>query len=443
MSALARWFNANGYDVAGYDKTSSVLTNELEDEGMEIHYEDSLDLIPEDYKNTIGTLVVLTPAIPADHKEWNWMKSAGYTIMKRSQVLGLLTENMFTVAVAGTHGKTTTSSMVAHVLKHSGLNTAAFLGGITQNYGSNLLLNDPNQPNPVVVVEADEYDRSFLTLRPDVAVINAMDPDHLDIYGTEEAFVAAFNEFVSLIKPNGHLIYREGLPVNAPKQGQRHEQFAGENADYQPLNIRVEQSMFCFDIRSPKGMHTGFRLQMPGEHNVRNAVAAFAVGKSMGLSDDQIRSAIESFKGVKRRFEYHVRGEKAVLIDDYAHHPEELQAFIGAVRMMYPDKKFTLIFQPHLFSRTQDFMAGFIHTLSQADRVLLLEIYPAREQPIPGVTSQAILDKVSIQNKKVVGREELLEEVKKDTNEIFATVGAGDIDRLIPQLTAILKQRNA
>ena len=431
MSALARWFNTNGYKVAGYDRTSTSLTEQLVAEGMDIHFEDDVKLIAGDFKNPANTLAIYTPAVPKEHTELNYFQTNGFSVKKRSEVLGMITEKFFTIAIAGTHGKTTTSTMVAHILRSAGKNCFAFLGGISQNYNTNLLLGDPEKGEQVMVVEADEYDRSFLTLSPDIAVINSMDADHLDIYGAHDEVEKSFNEFVRKLKPIGKLIYKGGLPVAAPLPGQTFYCFGSEVCAYRATNIRIEGAEFIFDVETTFEVVKGVRLQVPGFHNVQNALAAFAVTRQLGIKTDKIKEALASFKGVKRRFEYIVKRNDFVYIDDYAHHPEEIKAFLSSVKALYKDKKVTAVFQPHLYSRTRDFMDGFAESLSMADQLILMEIYPARELPIAGVTSASLLDKVTSKEKMLASKEALLSKIKETETDVLVTIGAGDIDKFV------------
>jgi UDP-N-acetylmuramate--alanine ligase len=437
MSALARWFNANGYKVAGYDRTCTMLTSALEQEGMDVHYEDNVKLISAEFFRE-DALVVYTPAIPKDHTELNYFISKGSPVKKRSEVLGMITEKMFTVAVSGTHGKTTTSSMIAHILRSAEKDCSAFLGGITQNYNTNLLLNKEKNAEGIVVVEADEYDRSFLKLHPDVAVITSMDPDHLDIYTDEADFRKTFNMFAAQVKTNGCLIFQGGLTLDPPKKSQQYISFGTKSSLYRAESIRVENAEFVFDIVSADEKVDNVKVQVPGHHNIQNALAAFIAGRKVGIPADEIKKALHSFKGVKRRFEYHVRRKEVIYIDDYAHHPTELNAFIHAVRTLYPSKTLTLIFQPHLYSRTRDFMEGFAESLSKVDQLILMEIYPARELPIEGITAQALLDKVKSGNKTLASKSDLMEKVQNADTDIIATVGAGDIDTFIEPIKQLL-----
>lgn len=440
MSAIARWFNANGVIVMGYDKTPTRLTDELISEGIDIHFEDDIAHVVGSNLDKETTLVVLTPAIPKDHKEWNYLKEQGYTIKKRSEVLGILTKDNFTIAVAGTHGKTTTSSMIAHVLKHCGLDISAFLGGITANYNSNLIIGEKSAP---VVVEADEFDRSFLTLFPSIAVVTSTDADHLDIYGKHEELKRTFNLFVNQIRENGQLFYQESLDLEVPKTV-RSDGYSSKNKGLHfAENIHSDQGISVFDFVS-KGFGKRIdkiRLQIPGFHNIENAVAAISVAIQMGISEDRIKNGIESFLGVRRRFEYVLRNEKHVYIDDYAHHPTEISAFLTSVKSIYPLKHLTVIFQPHLFTRTRDFLDGFAESLSLADTLLLLDIYPARELPIEGITSQVVFEKVTISDKHICSKSNLMELVKELKNkDLIVTVGAGDIDTFVLPIKQYLNE---
>lgn len=444
MSALARWFNTNGYQVAGYDRTPSSLTDQLEAEGIAVHYEDEVNAIPTAFREKVSDiLVVYTPAVPANSKELNFFRENGHSLKKRSQVLGLLTQNLFTIAVAGTHGKTTTSSMVAHVLKASGNDCTAFLGGITQNYQTNLLLsNARSTEESVVVVEADEYDRSFLTLYPDIAIINSVDPDHLDIYGDPDAVTSSYNEFIRQIKPGGKLVVKKGLPLTFPKDNIRVFEFSGsEEADFRALNIRIKDASFWFDVQTPDSFIPDVQLQVPGFHNVENALAAMAVAIQIGIPVDKIKEAICTFKGVKRRFEYIIKSTYLVYIDDYAHHPAEVEALLKSVRALYPDKKISAVFQPHLYTRTRDFADGFASSLSLADQVLLLDIYPARELPIEGVSSQLIFDRITSPEKIMCSKNNLLEYLNNSKIEVLITMGAGDIDQCITPIKELFSNK--
>ena len=444
MSALARWFKANGHSVSGYDKTETPLTLALQAEGIAVHYTDEVANIPAEIQaNKAQTLVVLTPAIPADSREWAWLQAQGYDIRKRSQVLGVLTQGKPTIAVAGTHGKTTTSSMVAHLLHHAGVDAGAFLGGIAVNLGSNLLL--PKSPDAPVVVEADEYDRSFLTLHPDVAIVTSTDADHLDIYGTKEALVESFCQFVAQLKPGGTLLLnhtaddRVAAAAPAGTRVLRYGLIAAQGPDLFAGDITPEGHQFHFDLHGPLGVVAGLQLAVPGFHNVENMLAAAAVAQLFGVDENALREAVAAYRGVKRRFEFIVPGPDKVYVDDYAHHPREIEAFLRSLRALYPVKKLRVIFQPHLFTRTRDFAEGFSQSLSLADEVVLLAIYPARELPLPGVTSEMLLEKIMAPKKSIQTKAEVLANAsQEDDFEVLATVGAGDIDTLVPELKAIL-----
>lgn len=443
MSALARWFGVNGYTVAGYDKTPSALTQALEAEGMVIHFTEDVDQIPAPFReNPAQTLVIYTPAVPKTHAEYIYLTEQGFVLQKRSQVLGLLAGQMKTVAIAGTHGKTTTSSMVAHILRHAGVNCAAFLGGITNNYGTNFLLNEPSDDlkSVVCVVEADEFDRSFLTLFPQLAVVTSTDADHLDIYGAHDAVLESFSKFVSQITPDGVLFMKKGLSLAEHTKADVRE-YALEEGDYHSSNLRIEDASFVFDLVHKAGIIADVKLTVPGFHNVENAVAAGAVALELGVPAEAIRLALNNYRGVRRRFEYVLKTDKAVLIDDYAHHPAEVMAFLSSVKALYPDRELTAIFQPHLFSRTRDFADGFAESLSIADHVLLLDIYPARELPIEGVTSDLILRNVQSKTRKQCNKAELPGVVREMKPSLLVTIGAGDIDQMLPSLKSTLEDQ--
>lgn len=435
MSALARYFLANGHSVAGYDRTESELTDKLQSEGAVIHFSDDVNVIPDAYKNQENTVVVYTPAIPSSHTELNYFKENGFELLKRSQMLGRITEDTFCIAVAGTHGKTTTSTMIAHVLKHAGMKVNAFLGGVSANYYTNLLLDKDAE---YTVVEADEFDRSFLTLKPNIAVVTSTDPDHLDIYGNHDEMKVTFQEFVGKIVSGGLLIQRNGLGLKSDKSI---TYAIDENADAVTSNVFVNNGAFHFDFDFKNNSITDLQLGMPGRHNVENATAATVVGKELNISEEKIRAALKSFRGVQRRFETIFHSNKVVYIDDYAHHPTEISAAIDSAKMLYPNRKLTVVFQPHLYTRTRDFIEGFAASLSKADEIILLDIYPARELPIDGVSSQALLDKIDNHNKKLVTKEELVEELKSKGVDVLMTLGAGDIDRLISPIKAMLEEK--
>ena len=440
MSALARWFNTNGFAVAGYDKTATPLTETLESEGITVCYDDAVEQVPAAFlENSDETLVVFTPAIPDGHRQMDYFRARGYTMQKRSQVLGWITQNLKTVGVAGTHGKTTTSSMVAHLLRAAGVNCTAFLGGIAQNYGTNFLLNEPTEKagEVVCVVEADEFDRSFLTLHPDLAIVTSTDADHLDIYGEHSALLNSFRNFVGQVKPGGVLFMREGLELATGTKAEVWE-YALHSGSYRSDNLRIEKARFVFDIVYPEGVIENIAMRVPGYHNVENAIVASAVALWLGVTPEQIRTGLASYRGVKRRFEYIIEHDNLVFIDDYAHHPTEIEAFLLSVRALYPGRHITAIFQPHLFTRTRDFADGFAASLGLADRLLLLDIYPAREQPIAGVTSEMLLEKVNLPDKIIISKENVAHKLETLDIEVLVTIGAGDIDRLVPPIAQLL-----
>jgi UDP-N-acetylmuramate--alanine ligase len=437
MSAIARYFNHAGIPVYGYDKTSTVLTKQLEAEGVQIHYSDDVNYVQSLNLSPNDTLVVLTPAIPKDHGEWAWLKENGYTILKRSQVLGVLSSSFKTAGVAGTHGKTTTSTMLAHLLKQSKVDCSAFLGGISSNYQSNLLLPsiDVSQ-NSWLVVEADEFDRSFLTLHPSVSIITSTDADHLDIYGEHSALKDSFLAYANRLVEGGSIYVKYGLDLVQELKGNVFTYGLNENADVFAFNIRINGDEHIFDLNYKGQVIININLGIPGLHNIENSVAASAVALELGVSEDELKSALSSFKGVKRRFEYIIKQKNQVFIDDYAHHPEELRAILGSVKRMYPDKKLVAAFQPHLFTRTRDFADGFAETLSMADELYLLDIYPARELPIEGVNSQMIIDKMSSTNKHLISKQDLVKTIVEQKPELFLILGAGDIDTLVEPIKA-------
>lgn len=442
MSALIRYFLAKGKKVAGYDRTPSSLTAELIEEGATIHYEENVSLIPDDCKNPETTLVVYTPAIPECHAELCYFKDNGFEVMKRARVLGEITRCARGLCVAGTHGKTTTSSMVAHLLKQSHVDCNAFLGGILKNYDSNLMLSDKSD---LTVIEADEFDRSFHWLTPYMAVVTAVDADHLDIYGTVDAYRESFEHFTSLIRPDGCLIVKKGLDMTPRLQsGTRlYTYSATDEADFYARNIRIGNGDIVFDFVAPDVCINDIKLGVPMKVNIENGVAAMALAWLNGTTEEEIRCGMASFAGPVRRFDFHLKKDNIVFLDDYAHHPAELKASILSVKELYPEKKVTGIFQPHLYTRTRDFAADFAASLSLLDELVLLDIYPAREAPIPGVTSQIIFDKVTIPNKRMIHKEELLELVRKEDNwEVVLMLGAGDIDRLIEPVKQILEKKS-
>jgi UDP-N-acetylmuramate--alanine ligase len=451
MSALARYFNAMGKSVSGYDKTQTALTDELVAEGIEVHFDDSIEKIKPEIKNEKSeVLVVLTPAVPKEQSELKYFQKNGYSIKKRSEVLGDITAQSFTIAVAGTHGKTTTSSLIAHILWSSEVDCTAFLGGITQNYGTNLLLSERlkkkrSRIKPIIIVEADEYDRSFLTLHPDIAVITSVDADHLDIYGDKKQMEESYSQFANQVKEGGVLIIKKGIDkvLVLERTGKKiHTYSLHQSSDYYARKIAIKKGEYIFDVVTTEQAIRGMVLAVPGKHNVENAVAAVAVAQHMNVFSGNIKNAISTFKGVKRRFEYHVKTNNLVYIDDYAHHPEELRACISAVKEMYPSKKVTGIFQPHLYTRTRDFANEFARSLELLDELILLDIYPAREKPIEGVTSEMLLEKVRTKNKKLVSKKELIKEIKEREVEVLITLGAGDIDTLVEPIKNELMMRS-
>lgn len=432
MSALARYFKFVGKRVAGYDKTPTPLINELVELGIAIHFEDDLNLISEDFKSKENTLVVYTPAVPESHKELQYFIHAGFQVKKRSEVLGIITKDTFCFAVAGTHGKTTTSSILTHLLKETQTPLIAFLGGISEDFNSNFVLEGTEYS----VVEADEYDRSFLQLSPNIACITSMDADHLDIYGTDEELKKSFREFAQKVKPNGKLLVRNGLPMEGITYG------INDASDYCITNLEIEHGTYIFDLKTPEVTLSKVRFNKPGEHNLLNGLAAFAMAVQAISQPYRLAQALSTFKGVQRRFSYQIKESNFVFIDDYAHHPTEIEAIHQAVREMHPNKSVTVVFQPHLFSRTQDFVDGFASSLSKFDCVLLLEIYPAREKPIAGVTSKWLLEKINNPNKKVVEKSALVSEINRSKPEILITMGAGDIGLEVSRLKKELAYAN-
>ena len=430
MSALARYFNSKGVVVSGYDRTSTPLTKELEAEGIDIHYTEDIGKAPKE-----AQLIVYTPAVPANHAELVYYKENGYEVVKRSDVLKLITESSFNICVGGTHGKTTVTSMIAHILRDSGYGCNAFLGGISSNYGTNFWSHERN----VCVVEADEYDRSFLKLAPNVAVITAMDPDHLDIYGTAQEVENAFVQFSQRVKEGGCIVSKHGLSRSSDLISEAKLTYSFDNnaSDVHADAIKVFEGSYYFNVLGKEWKLENVVLHMGGLHNIENSIAAITVAKYLGIEDEKIKNAVASFKGVKRRFEYVVKNEAHVLIDDYAHHPEELRALISGVRSLF-SKKLVMVFQPHLFSRTKDNYKGFAEVLDKCDEVILLPIYPARELPMEGVSSEMILNEMKLENKRIVSKEEFTGWVKQNVPELLVMAGAGDIDTLIEPVKEIL-----
>ena len=435
MSAIARYYNTKGLKVSGYDKTPSDLTRALESEGIEVHYEDNTSYIPKDVEST---LVVYTPAIPKDMGELVYVQNNGYRVIKRSRMLGEIAQDQHCLAVAGTHGKTTTSTLLAHVFNDGGNGCSAFLGGISKNYGTNLLVS----ANDIIVAEADEFDRSFLQLFPDIAVITSMDADHLDIYGDKSHIQEAFKAFASQV--SGHVIIKHGLDISGDDTKAKILTYSYDNpdADFHGSNIRRDEcGYFTFDLDWPGGVIEGCRLGIPGWINTENAIAASAIALTYGMNPEDVRKALGTFQGVKRRFDIHLNTAKCSYIDDYAHHPKEISSAISSMRDIFPGRKLTAVFQPHLFTRTRDFADEFAESLSHVDKLILLDIFPAREEPIPGVTSDIIFDKVTLDQKVLMMKEELMEYLKDEPIDILITFGAGNIDRFIEPITEMLKNR--
>lgn len=441
MSALVRYFLKQGIAVAGYDRTPSELTSRLIEEGAMLHFEEDVNLIPEICRNPSSTLVVYTPAIPADHKELNQFREQGFTIKKRAEVLGLITKDKSGICAAGTHGKTTTSTMTAHLLKQSHIDCNAFLGGISKNYKSNLLLADNSE---YVVIEADEYDRSFLHLEPYVATITSADPDHLDIYGNKENYLEAFAQFTEKIRTDGYLIIHEGLEViPRTKPGVQTFTYGRENGDFHAENIRIGNGTILFDYVSPWQKITDIELGVPVSINIDNGIASMAMAEICGATADELKKGMKSFAGADRRFDFHIKEKNLVLLSDYAHHPDEVKACAKSIKELYSDKKVTVMFQPHLFSRTADFYKEFAESLSLFDKVILVDIYPAREKPIPGVTSKLIYDCLpDNKEKRMCSRADVLKVVKEEKSsiEVLVSLGAGDIENDIHEMKRILTE---
>ncbi|WP_430813030.1 UDP-N-acetylmuramate--L-alanine ligase [Carboxylicivirga sp. RSCT41] len=437
MSAIARFFKYEGLHVAGYDRVSTVLTKELESEGVSIHYEDDVEQIALNYRDKASTLVVYTPAIPDDHTELSYFRNKGFDVRKRAAVLGLISSGMNSVCVAGTHGKTTISSMTAHLYKQSEVGCNAFLGGIVNNYKTNFL---HNANSSYVILEADEFDRSFLHLSPHFALLSAMDADHLDIYGNKESINEAFLEFVDRIEPGGVLLHKAGLDVeDVSDEIEVFTYSIEEKADFSAINIKLIDGLYQFDLKSPFGTIKGLKMGVPALVNVENAVGAIGLALLGGVEADEIKTALPAFEGIRRRFQYRIKSEELVLIDDYAHHPEEINATLKSVKAIYPESNITVVFQPHLYTRTRDFAEGFARSLDVCDRVLLLDIYPARELPIEGVNSAMIAGLMTNKAVKVVSKDGLFEELCREKMEVVLTLGAGDIDKEVPILEEKLK----
>ena len=431
MSAIARYFNSKGIKIFGYDKTPTPLTDALISEGMSIHFDEDISKIPENIN-----LVVITPAVPKSHKELLYFQENGFNIMKRSEVLGIITKNTFTIAIAGTHGKTSVTSILSHILNEANLNIAAFIGGISKNYSSNIILKANSD---ITIVEADEFDRSFLTLHPDIAVITSMDADHLDIYSNKENLHQSFNQFVNQIKKGGKLFINEDLAKNIETNTDIESYGISKNLDNRASNIRTENGFYIFDFYG----NNQIKDIMPGSaayYNIINCIPAIAIAKELKIDDEVIKSALNNYRGVKRRFEYIINTPELSFIDDYAHHPTEIEACIFSVRKLFPNKKITGIFQPHLFSRTRDFADEFAQVLSKFDDIILLDIYPARENPIEGINSEMLLDKIKNTNKILLSKKEVLSKIGNSKIEVLLTIGAGDIDTLIEPIKNILQK---
>ena len=440
MSALLRYFLGKGYNVGGYDKTPSELTERLIEEGALIHYEENVELIQDCFKDKDSTLVVYTPAIPSEHKELVYFRENGFEIEKRAQVLGFLTNKHKGLCVAGTHGKTTTSTMVAHILHQSHVDCNAFLGGISKNYGTNYILSDTSD---YVVIEADEFDRSFHWLRPWATVITATDPDHLDIYGTKEAYLESFRKYTTLIQAGGALIIHKDLEMKADVQeGVTVYEYSRTEGDFHAENIRIGNGEIFFDFVSPKGVVKDVQLGVPVSINIENGVAAMALAQLAGATDEELREGMRSFRGVDRRFDFKLKTDNIVFLSDYGHHPKEIEQSVKSIRELYADKKIAAIFQPHLYTRTRDFYQDFANALSLLDEVFLCDIYPAREEPIPGVTSQLIYDRLRPGIEKyLIHKEQILDVVKKGGFDVLISLGAGDIENFVPEITRILKEK--
>ena len=442
MSALVRYFNHYGKTVHGYDKTETELTKQLQAEGSQLHFQEDVELVKELFSHyrKEEILAIYTPAVPKDHAEFVYLQENGYQLQKRAWVLGEITKQFRTIAIAGTHGKTTTTTLTTHILKTAGINCFAFLGGISQNYNTNLLLGDANDKDAYVVVEADEYDRSFLTLHPYITVITSVDADHLDIYGDKDAMHQTYTQFASQVQKGGFLIVKKNVDNDLRLKDKRLVYSLNLDTEYSANSIEIIDGEFCYNINSPIEPVSHVAIGLPGLHNVENSIAAIAVAQQLGIKGDVINKALRSFKGVKRRFDYRVKSKSVVYIDDYAHHPEELRAAISAAKQLYPDKKVMGIFQPHLFTRTRDFADGFAESLDLLDVCVLLDIYPAREKPIEGINSQMLLDKMKSKEKYLVKKERVLEFLKTHPPQVVMTLGAGDIDSLIEPIEKLLNE---
>jgi UDP-N-acetylmuramate--alanine ligase len=442
MSALARYFKFTGRNVAGYDRTQTALTDNLQAEGIDVHFDDDINNIPTNW-NPENTLAIYTPALPDDHKELEWLRKQPIGLFKRAKVLGLISNEKSGIAVAGTHGKTTVSTMVANTLNKTQSGCGAFLGGISKNFASNLLL--PKEESPWIVVEADEFDRSFLHLQPQLALITSVDADHLDIYGDKKHIVEAFEKFISQIKPGGKLVIKKGIELNTSKTSAEIFSYSiKEDADFTAINLRLngEGGFYQFDLKTPGGIIANCKVNYPGLINVENAVGASALAFFAGTSPNEIKAGLEDYQGVARRFDIQLKNEKYIYVDDYAHHPEELKAIITSVKALYANRKITGIFQPHLYSRTKDFAAEFATSLDLLDTAIIIPLYPAREKPMKGVSSEIIFNQMNLNDKHLASKEEALEMLKNNECDVVLTMGAGDIDRMVKDIVEILKSKN-
>lgn len=442
MSGLARYFYSRGYQVAGYDRTASGITDELQSTGIPVHFHVDVDAIPPEFLNSPDQcLVVYTPAVPPHHKELNYLQSEGFTVLKRAQVLGILTRDKFTIAVAGAHGKTSTATLITHLLITAGIPCYSFLGGISTNYESNYIQPPEDKGSNIMVVEADEYDRSFLRLSPDIGVLTSTDPDHLDIYHSPENLTDAYRQFASQIKQDGLLVMKNGTPVEPPEQVNQITTFSLKDPEsgYYAKDLKILDHRYTFNIQAPGSVISDIQLGTPGDHNVLNALAAVASIRSLIRDTNTIRKGLSTYRGVKRRFEVILDTQNTIYIDDYAHHPSELRYTLETIRRLYPEEKVTAIFQPHLYSRTRDFAGEFAKVLSRFDKIILLDIYPAREEPIEGVNSKMILEMIPNENKALLNWSELIQQIKAEKNKIIITIGAGDIDRLVEPIKATLQ----
>lgn len=435
MSALARYFNAIGKNVGGYDRTSTNLTDELADQGMEIHFEDDVNLIPSKFLVKETSLIVRTPAIPEDHSELNYLRSEGFTMMKRAEVLGVIFNAKKGIGIAGTHGKTSVSTFVSYLLRECGLDISAFLGGISKNFSSNLLLGK----SKYVVAEADEFDRSFLHLNPQIALITTVDADHMDIYSSYDDIKNTFAKYLEQVHPDGTIILHQSVDIDRPA-GVKILTYSLDNSssDVFASDVRVREGAYHFTLNTPNGRFDGFQLKVPGRTNIENSLAAISICLSLGISENAIKKVLPEMQGAVRRFDLQVQTDKVTYIDDYAHHPSELNAVIGSIRDLYPDKTITGIFQPHLFTRTRDFTDGFVKSLAKLDELILLDIYPAREKPIPGVTSTMLLERINMSHKHHCSKENLLRKLKELNIEVLLTLGAGDIDQFVRPIKEML-----